>query len=450
VVLESGSWASNTAAGRFIVTAPAPGSFAAGAATIGAITCTLSGAESAITLPAGGVYQFDLGNFAGQASTRRIYGANGTGYCFEFDGTVLVPIHTGFSPDIPTYIAVHRNHLFVGIGSSVGNSGVGLPYNWTALSGAAELAVGDTVTGMKVQPGAQTTATLLITSRNGLHMLYGTSASGSNPWSLVTFNTETGALPYSLQNLTRTYLLDDRGVMDIVAAQEFGNFLQSSLTQRVQTLIVNKRGTLTATTLQKDRSQYRLFFSDGAALYVTVINGKPQGIMPMFFPNPATCAWHGEDASGNPVSYFGASNGMVYQLDKGSSFDGEPINAFLVLAWDAIKSPRVRKRFRRASLEIQSDYYAELLFGYVLGYGTTEIEQATPVSYTTNFASSPTWDVFTWDEFTWDGLTLSPSEVEMRGTETNYQLTVRSELDYLYPFTVNSTIVQYSDRRRIR
>jgi hypothetical protein len=450
VVLESGTWASNTAAGRFIITEPAPASFAAGAATIGGITCTLSGAESEITIPAGGTYEFDFGNFAGQASTRRIYGANGVGYCFEFDGTVYVPIHTGFTPDAPRHIAVHRNHLFVGIGSSVGNSGIGLPYNWTALAGAAEIAVGDTVNGLKVQPGMQSTATLLVASQNGLHMLYGTSATGSNPWSLVTFNTDTGGISRSLQNLSDTYLLDDRGVMSLKAAQDFGNFLQASLTQNLQQFIIDKRSAFVASSINKDKSQYRLFFSSGYGLYVTIVNGKPLGSMPILFPDPVTCAWQGEDAVGNPVSYFGSTNGMVYQLDKGSSFDGEAVNATLLLNIDFIKSPRVRKRYRRASVEIQGTSYAAFSFGYSLGYGTTEINQPTPLTYTANLSSVPMWDVFVWDQFSWDGSILSPSEVEMRGTAENYQITIQSETDYIYPFTVNSTIVHYSNRRRVR
>lgn len=450
VVLESGTWASSTAAGRFIITAPVPGSFAAGAATIGAITCTLSGVETAITITPGGTYEFDLGNFAGQAASRRIYGANGVGYCFEFDGTILVPIHTGFSPDAPKHIIVHRNHLFVGIGSSIGNSGIGAPYNWTALAGAAEIAVGDTVTGMVVQPGMQATPTLFVSSSNNSHMLYGTSATGTNPWSLVTFNTGTGAIARSLQNFNDTYVLDDRGVISIKTALEFGNFLQSALTQNIQQFIVDKRSTFVASSLNKDKSQYRLFFSSGYGLYLTIVNGKHLGSMPILFPDPVTCAWQGEDASGNPVSYFGSSNGMVYQFDRGSSFDGEAINASLLLNIDVIKSPRVRKRYRRASVELLGTYYAAFSFGYSLGYGTSEINQPNADSYTANLSAVPMWDSFVWDQFNWDGRILSPSEVEMKGTAENYQITIRTETDYIYPFTINSTIVHYSDRRRVR
>jgi hypothetical protein len=232
--------------------------------------------------------------------------------------------------------------------------------------------------------------------------------------------------------------------------QEYGNFLYSTLTQKLHSFIQQKRSLLTYSALNKDRSQYRLFFSDGSGLYMTVVNGKLLGSTPVLFPNAVACAWHGEDASGNPVSYFGGTDGMVYQMDKGSSFDGAAIDAYLVLAWDAIKTPRVHKRYRRASFEVQSAYYAAFSFGYSLGYGTAEVVQQTPESYTTNFSGVPQWDTMVWDQFTWDGSTLSPSEVDMRGTAENFQVTLRSGTDYIYPFTINSEIVHYSFRRRVR
>ena len=449
VMLQSGTWAGSTAAGRFIVTTPAPSAFAAGAATIGGINVTLAGADTAITLLSGGTFSFNLGNFAGQITTRRVYGADGVNRCFEFDGTTLAPISTGFSPDTPTHIEIHRNHLFVGIGSSIANSGVGTPYNWTALAGAAEIAVGDTVTGLKVLPGNQTTPSMLVTVRNALNILYGSAAAGTNPWSIVTFNTETGAIPYSLQSLSRIYMLDDRGVVDLEAVQAYGNFRQTSLTKNVQDFLNDKQSLFTSSSINKDRSQYRIFFSDLSGLYISLINGKFLGCMPVRFAHAVTVAWQSEDASGKDVSYFGSTNGMVYQLDKGSSFDGNNIDAYFVLNWNAMKSPRLHKRFRKVALEVQGVAYAAFSFGYQLGYGSTEIDQPDPTSYASSF-NAAYWDTMTWDAFTWDGATLAPTEVEMAGTAENYQATFSSTTDYLYAFTINSMIVQYSMRRRMR
>ncbi len=447
VVLESGSWSAGTAAGRLIVTTPAPGNFAAGAATIGAVNVTLSGAQTAISLLPGGRYEFDIGNFGGQLATQRIYGADGVNRCWEWDGTVFVPINTGASTDTPKHIKVHQKHLFVSIGSSYMNSGIGTPYNWTALAGAAENAIGDTITNFLVQPGNQDNATMAIYTRNGLGMLYGTSAAD---WKFVPFTSNVGGLDYMAQNLEQSYCLDDRGLVSLRTAQEYGNFKSTTLTQNIQTYISGKIASSVCSSVSKDKSQYRAFFSDGTALYSTIVNGKFLGAMPMVFPHTFTCAWNGELANGNDVSYVGGSNGYVYQLERGSSFDGENIDAYITLNWAFQKAPRVKKRYRAASIEVQGSSYAAIRFGYALGYNSPEIPQPTPRDYETVLGGSGNWDSVNWDEFIWDGFTLAPTEAEMDGRAENVQVTLSSTSDFIMPYTINSLILSYSPGKRKR
>lgn len=451
VVHESGSWGANTAAGRFIVTTPAPGNFAAGAATIGAINVTLGGVQTAITLATGGKYEFDKGNFAGQLSTRRIYGCDGVNKGFEFDGTVYVPIKTFAATDTPKHVRVHNQALFFFIGASAMISGPGVPYKFNSTDGGAEIAVGDTVTGSLVQPGSQDTPALGIFSRNLSHILYGTAASGSNPWKVVTFAWATGAFDYMQQNLDRSYFLDDRGIISFQAAQEYGNFTQASLTNNIQPFITEKRSNSVYSCTCRDKSQFRTFFSDGSGLFTTIVNGKLLGNMPIQYPNAIYCAWSDEDATGNEEMFVGAATGgMVYQLDRGSSFDGANIDARIVLNWHSMKSTRIRKRYRRASLEMQGSFYAAIQFGYSLGYGSERISQPTQASYPASFAGESLWDVVFWDQFIWDGATLLPTEVEMRGTAENVQFTILSTTDYIYPFTLNSLTTHYTMRRGLR
>lgn len=448
VVLESGEWGTSTAVGRLIITAPTPGNFSAGAATIGAVSVTLAGAQSTISFNPGGKFEFDVGNFSGQLTTRRIYGADGVNRCFEFDGITLVPIKTGAQVDTPKHIKVHHAHLFVSIGSSIMHSGIGAPYQFTAAAGGNEIAVGDTITNFLVQPGNVNTATLAIFTRNGSGMLYGTSLS---TFEHIPFASSTGCLDYMAQNLDSSYMMDDRGLVSLKAAQEFGNFQQATITQHMQTFIAEKQSLSTYSCVSKDRSQYRAFFSDGSYLYATIVNGKFKGALPGQFPDPVYCAWNGELANGNDVSYAGsANNGYVFQLDMGSSFDGEPIPATITLNHNSIKTPRTRKRFRRGSIEIQGDSYCVIQFGFTLGYNSDEIAQPVPADYDSNLGGSGNWDGFIWDEFIWDGKTLSPIEVDMDGRAENVQITLSSETDYIYPYTLNSVIIHYSPGKGLR
>jgi len=451
VMLESGDWLVSSAAGRFIVTTPAPGNFGAGAATIGGITVTLSGIQTAITMLPGGTYEFDRGNFAGQLASQRIYGCDRVNRCFEFDGVTLAPIKTALTTDAPTHLAVHQNHLFVSYGSSILHSGIGTPYDWSAIAGAAEYAVGDTVNGFKVQPGSQDSPAMFVTSLNSSKMLYGDAKDSDNSFRLVNYNTETGGYPRTLVTIGRTYWLDDRGVLDLMTVQEFGNFAAATYTFAIQPFIQEKRSIVNTACANKDKSQYRLFFSDGSGLYLTFVNGKHIGSMPVKFPNPVSCVWNGELANGNEVTYFGSTNGMVYQLDRGSSFDGDSVESFITLNWEAMKAHRIKKAFKRAGLEVQGNVYAAINFEYTLAYGSTEYAQQPTLTYASNFRGGPSWDSgILWDQFVWDGTTIGPTEIEMSGSAENLQMRLSNNLDYLYPHTVNSITIHYLPRRVLR
>jgi hypothetical protein len=448
VVHASGSWAGSTAAGRFIITNPTGGNFGAGAATAGAVGVTLSGIQTAITMAVGGKFEFDIDNFTGLASTIRIYGCDGVNRGFEFDGDVLVPITTVFSPDTPTHVRVHHLHLVFGFASSVGISGVGFPYKWTAVDGAVELACGDAISNFVPQAGSTTSETLAITTKTDVKILYGTSAS---TWLLVSLNSGTGGIAFSAQPMTDSYIMTGFGVIGLRTAQEYGNFRQSALTNAILDYIVSQRSRVNYSVLNRTKNQYRALFTDGGQLSLTIVNGKLAGIGKALFPTVMNCAWSSLTTAQNERVFCGASTGgFVYQMDVGSSFDGAAIDAYMVFNWNAMKTPRRHKRFRKASIEMQSNYYASFQFGYTLGYGTPKLVQPTPVSYTSNFSGAPVWDTAVWDAFVWDGLTLSPSEVRMVGTAENVQITIRSGTNYIQPFLINSMIIHYSMRRGVR
>lgn len=451
VVVQTGTLLSGTNTGRLVISVAAGGNFAGGAASsTGGGTLTLGGAETAITLAVGGKFEFDKANFFGQASGLRLYGADGVNRMFEFDGTYFVPIETGNTPDNPKHLAALKNHLFYSIGSSAFSSGIGNPYNHSSTAGASEHATGDTITGFLVQPGAQTTGTMAIFGRNNVFMIYGTSASD---WNMVNYSPGVGALDYTVQQMAQGFFLDDRGVTSLQTSQAYGNFDQATLTNNINKFIQSKRALVAYSTVSRERSQYRLLFSDGYALYATIVNGKYLGGMQVLFENPAYCACEGEMADGTEVLFFGAATGgYVYQLDKGSSFDGAVLNEYLVFNWNHVNSPRTLKRWRKCSVEMQGDSYAEINYGYSLAYGSTEEMQPGVSNYASNFSSS-TWDGsgVSWDGyFVWDGRTIAPTEVAMEGTSENVQITISSNLDYLYPYTINSMILHYTPRRGVR
>jgi hypothetical protein len=452
VMWQSGAWAADptdgSAIGQFVITAPAGGNFTAGAATTtSGATLTLSGAQSQITMASNGRFEFEKCNFSGQAITRRIYGCDGVNPAFEFDGVTLAPIKTGLSPDRPSHIRFHKNFLTLSQDASLLGSSPSAPFKWSAVDGAFEIATGDTVTGMITLPGSQTTATLAVFMRTNSAFLYGTDVSSFN---FVTFNTGVGAVPYSIQNLFDSFFLDDLGVVTLKTTLNWGNFLPTTLTKNILPFIARERGNLVASTINREKSQYRLFFGDGYVLYVTVLNQQYLGSAPVLYPDVMNCVDNTKLVTDDEATYAGGATGYVYQLDVGTSFDGADIPAYFTQAWDAIKSPRITKRFRAASIEVQGDSYAEIQYGYQIGYGSDQLPQLPSLTLPLNIGAIPHWDEFVWDEFVWDGTGLSPTDVDETGTAENIQVTISSGTNYIASYTVNSIIHHYSMRRGMR
>lgn len=455
VAWTKGTW-SGTAEGQLIITSVAGGNFSAGSATVGSSTVTLSGVETQLALPAGGKYEFDITNFYGQVDTQRIYGCNGVGTAFDFDGTTLTPIYTGATTDTPSHVVVHRNYLILAIGSDYMWSAPGRPYCFQSLDGAGTAAVGDTITSMIVMPGAQTYQgtmhTLGIFSNANTYILYGSSSAN---FSMVSYNTGVGARESTAENMTQTFVYDDSGIYSIQTANEYGNFDSNTLTSRLIPFVRSKIGMVTSSCLNRQKSQYRVFFNDGSGLYATVVNGKSLGVMPVFFPKKVNLTCSGKTSAGLEVNFFtttDATDGYVYQFDRGNSFDGEDIEHFLMLNYANEKSPRVLKRFRKASVEFSSpsSVYLEINIGWSLGYDSYEYQQPMATEYT-GYLSESRWDTSTWDEFFWDSSQgVGPIRIDMQGSAENIAMNFSGSSTYVDPYTLNSIVVHYTPRRTMR
>jgi len=447
VVVEDGSLLSGVNSGRLILSGRAGGNYAAGAATsTGGGSLTLSGAQTAITLAPSGRFEFVVHNFGGATTTRRLYGADGKNRAWEFDGTTFVPISTGMTTDTPLHIAVHKNQLFLSFGSSAQHSAPGDPYVFNAIVGAGEIAMGDDITGFRSQPASQESGALAIFTRNKIGMLYGT---GVIDWNLVDFNQEIGAYAYTHQHVGFTMMLDDRGVTTLSTTLNYGNFVAATVSKPVLPWLVDKRTISQASCVIRDKNQYRLFFNDGSGLTITFDNGNILGMMPTLYAHAIRCAWSSEMADGTEAAFFGDSTGYVFQMEKGTSFDGANIEAYLTLVFNNSRSPLQKKRYRGMQFEVEGDGYAEFDFSYDLSYASTETEQ--PNSSTITVALQPAvWDSFTWDSFYWDGRNLTPNKADFIGSAENFALRLRSNSDYFGALRVSGALFIYTPRRMLR
>ena len=448
VVVQTGTFAGSPRATGLLIFASVTGTFVNNEhINVGSSKKALcNGTQSAITLAPGGRVSTVAANFGGGPANFRLYGCDGVNKAFEFDGSIYVPISTGMTVDAPNQVAVHKQHLFLSFDYSLQFSAIGNPYVWDPVVGAGEISMNGTITNLLPLPGDQTSGALGVYTRQDTSILYGTSG---EDFKLSVFNTGTGAYAYTAQTMDQAYVFDDRGVMNLGTSLNFGNFLTASLTSKILPYIQERRNLAVASSVNREKGQYRVFFSDRNALYLTIINGQLSGIMPIQFDSAVTCCVEGETPAGKGTSFFGADDGFVYRLDAGTSFDGRPIPANLNLVFNSIKSPRILKRYRKASVEMTGNSFAQIGFGYDLGYRTQNIDQSIDTAHDNDLRPAY-WDSMVWDSFVWDGAEITPTEVDMTGTAENVSIRISSVSPILQPFTVNSILIHYTMRRGIR
>jgi hypothetical protein len=448
VIVTGGTWGAGDAVG-YLVLSGVSGTFTS-SETISSAggSATGGGAQAAITLPPGGKYRTAVHNFFGASNLRRAYCANGTGRAFEWDGSVMAPINTGLSAalDKPQFVSVHSNHLLLGYaGGAVLGSGTGLPLSFLAADGAFEIGLGEDITGIQ---RASRTATV-ITGRNILSYLVGTDSTNIE---LRDIADDSGAIADTLQAVGKPYFLDDIGVRDLATAQTFGDWQIGTVTTLIEPYITGRRTggkAVTGALRVRSRSQYRLFYEDGEGVSIYFGRKNPECMLFTLGFTPK-CLHSGDDADGYEILLAGDDEGWVFQLDAGTSADGEVITAYLRTTFLHQSAPNRDKRYHRAFIDVDSGGEGTAL-SYVADFGYGSDDSPSGVEQSTDLAGGGgIWDVATWDAFVWDASIQGQAIADLDGIGENVSLAIMSDATDEAPHTIASLTINYTPRRMQR
>jgi len=439
--IKTGTFGSSDAEGLYVLTGVS-GTFQIGDAlqVSGSPRSDATSALITVALSPSGKYVFVNYNFGGSTATHRMYWVDGINSAFEFDGTYTVPILTGMTLDTPKHIAAHKKHLFLSFQKgSLQHSSIGDPYGWSVVTGASEIGTGDEITGLQVMIGDA----LAIFNRNRIYILYGTS---SSDWNLKNFSASSGAAEYTIQNVTDTMFLDDRGVTHMQAVNAYGDFLMNSISRKIKPIIDEKKGLSINSVGVKSKGQYRLFFNDGTGIYATFAGNKLAGFLRVDLGKVVYAICSAEDALGDEVLFFGSDDGYVYQLDKGTSFDGGEIEAILRFSYYHYDTPTRDKRFRKIQFEMSANSDVEIKFQPDFSYADPDVPEARTRDLSID-GSGGYWNIAYWNDFNWSGQIISTAEDNLDGIGTNMGLLILSEATYEQPHTLQGATVHYSPRR---
>jgi hypothetical protein len=189
--------------------------------------------------------------------------------------------------------------------------------------------------------------------------------------------------------------------------------------------------------------------NDGTTLTMGVDNDQVYGFLEGRLGFVPYCAWSGEDETGIERAFCGGADGMVYEMNRGSTFDGAAIEASIKIAYNNSKSPRIRKRYRKVILEMTAVRYAAIRFRAEYSYGNPNTPQTEAVEFTTG-GTGGYWDMANWDEFFWDAADVSQPDLPITGVGTNMAFTFASNTTLDFGHTLQGAVVHYSMRRQQR
>ena len=406
-------------------------------------TANCNSVLTAVTLPPAGKYEFRNYNFGGMIDTFYMWGVNGVGRGFRYDGTDFAFVHvTGLTDaqDKPQHLHPHLKQLFYSMNEQVQHSAPGLPMIWDAIVGASGLATGDIVTGMEDQPGG----VLAILNRNRTYILYGKTVLD---WDLKNFSLERGAIEWTIQDMGYSVYYDDRGLASLRQTDEFGDFKQSSISETIDPLIQAQKSLVVDSVRVKSKSQYRVYFSDKTGIVARFARPNHPEYMPFALDHEVTCICAEEDTDGIERIFFGSTDGFIYEADSGESFDGELLEHYIRLAFCHCKTSRQKKRFHKATIQLDApDLPASLKYTAEFSYGSTEVPAGSTVSPEIDRTGGGFWSEVNWGDFVWGAQIIGEAIAYIDGEGINISLQIRGTSNYERAHTLQSIVYNYSPR----
>lgn len=478
VVLQTGTWSGGDAAGYLVISGKT-GTFVISetiTSSSGSANCT---GEEQITLDGGGIYRSFVFNFYGPAFPPRLYFTNGVNTAMEWDGETLTPIRSGtdvgplnladyledraddelltrdgerlylrFDYDIPQRCAPFSNHLFLGFrNGAIVHSGVGEPADFRASAGAGTFSVSGELTGLL--SGALTA--LVIFTRERVEYLTGND---SSDFVKATISDTSGAHSDTTQMLNEPVYFDDAGLRKLSAADSFGDWRMGTETYPIQPLIrsIQDAGTLPAASLRiKNKDQYRLFFDDGTGLAINFSLKKAQ-IIPIKLPITVTCAWAGElsVSDGRERVFVGGDDGYVYEMEKGTSFDGAAIPAYLRMVWNHVGAPAQNKRWHSATFGVDATTAVTIGVVHHVDYGRNQEGTGSQSDYAVSAGSMTDWMIDDYDNIDWTVADQGELKAYLDGFGKNIAVSLISESATEDPHVIRWAQFNYSPRSQLR
>ncbi|MEL6680930.1 MAG: hypothetical protein AAFQ51_19670, partial [Pseudomonadota bacterium] len=309
------------------------------------------------------------------------------------------------------------------------------------VGGAGEIGFGQEITNLL----GEAFTTLVVFGQERIGYVTGTS---SADFDLPIITSEAGAKPYTAQMCGSPTYLDDRGIRDMSTTENFGNWRTGTLSTLVEPWFKSARlrgATPVASMRVRARDQYRIFYSDGTGL--TVYFGRRNvELLPFTLPHPPVCAASGTIGDEERL-FFGTADGMVYEMDRPPSFDGQEVLAFVRSPFLSFNEPTREQRLHSVTVDCDAPSGADLYVSAEMSYGNPDLPASSEEIMSQPPAGGGFWDTALWDQALWSASVHGRAIAHINGLGQNISVVISSESATDAPHTLTAATINVTSRR---
>lgn len=397
----------------------------------------------------GGRFEFKEIHYAGRS--RELVGVDGVNHGFIWDGEafkqIVNPGMDETSDDCPIHVESLPSEilLFAYAGGSLQWSELGNPEGWDVVEGAGEAALASDITG--VQSQAKDTTAVFCADRT-----YVIRGRVPNQWQVETLFSDAGAVEHSIQSVGDSIYLDAKGLTRLSRVQQFGDFDSLPLSQKVDPLMKAAIHDLDCTLISRAKHQYRIFLSSGAGVVATIVGGEVVGFSQFDYGRRMFCAASVNTKAGERM-LCGGYDGFVYELDSGTSFDGDLIETLARLAYSSFSNQNqsltgIKKRLSRAVLEIRAQSPIEAFFAPSFDYEDADIPES--VEGQIALGEGAYWGGGNFDEASWSSSLVHRAHFPLVGIGETVSALIQTRSDVALPHALSTLSYRFIPLERRR
>lgn len=424
--------------------------------TASVVRAVANGVNSAITLPNSGKYETKNYNFTNLVNNTSTYGVNGTGPAFEFDGTSYIPIlnqdTTVDAPDVPYHINIHQERTQLVYPGGIMAYGVSGDPRAIANSDlySGTYSTGSEITGIKTIHG---NAAIIFTNESAWMLMGdGVYTAPTHNWTWFEFGEDIGAIEWSISAHGSPVYMSGSGIYQLTATETSGGFASPNIAEFIQPLLDANKSKVVGSLWVREKSQYRVFFSDGYAVYIAFNGGQVAGATKMKFPCGITNVWS-EVEGEKQYMFFTSDDGYLYRMDSGGTFDTDYIEGSFRTPFYKYGSSRIEKLFDQMIIEFSSPsiFTSETEITFTTNHNYGSLDSPRPISETLSEVESVGGyygDNAGYGNFAWSGPVVSEIQAYLDGYGANMSMLLSYKTKYTNPFAFLTVVVDFIELGR--